>query len=124
MSTETPQQRVLRLQQAGNAIVMHAPSDSFSNLIENNSELFKGFKFVYSTNNIESNFSHTSMQKIEEQCSVLKKFFYGTGLIFYSNDLYSKTRLYGSIEIPVDYSVGQSNNTVAYFTGTIEIREV
>lgn len=115
MTVETPQQRILRLQQAGNAIIMHDPSDSFSNLIENNSELFRGFKFVYSTNNIESNFSHTSMKRIEEQCSVLKKFFYGTGLIFFSNDLYSKTRLHGRIEIPIDYSLSLDSNAAERF---------
>ncbi|MBQ4851046.1 hypothetical protein [Pseudoalteromonas sp. MMG012] len=115
MRTETPQQRIIRLQNAANAIVMHASSDSFKNLIDNNENLFRGFRLVYSTNNIEAGFSHSSLKSIEDDCPTLKKFFYGTGLLFYSEKHYEDTKRKGRIRIPIDYSLSLDSNAAERF---------
>ncbi|QSX28705.1 hypothetical protein JYB88_10445 [Shewanella cyperi] len=115
MVTETPQQRIMRLQHATNAVVMHDPSDSFTNLIENNESLFRGFRLVYSTNNLDAEFSHSSLREIEEHCPTLKKYFYGTGLLFYSENHYEDTKRKGRIEIPLDYSLSLDSNAAERF---------
>jgi len=105
----------MRLRDAVNAILLHEPDDSFKNLIENNEELFKGFRLVYSTNNLDTEFSHTSLREIEEHCPTLKKYFYGTGILFYSDELYAATKRKGRIEIPIDYSLSLDSNTAEKF---------
>lgn len=115
MRTESPQQRIMRLQNAANAIVMHKPSDSFKNLIENNESLFKGFRLVYSTNNLDAEFSHSSLREIEEHCPTLKKYFYGTGILFYSDEHYAATKSKGRIEISLDYSLSLDSNAAERF---------
>ena len=115
MAIESPQRRIMRLQNAINAILMHAPSDSFKNLIENNIELFKQFRLVYSTDNIDAEFSHSSLKSIEDDCPILKKYFYGSGLLFYSDEHYNNTKLKGKIEIPLDYSLSLDSNAAERF---------
>ncbi|MDP3425101.1 MAG: hypothetical protein Q8S32_15255 [Burkholderiaceae bacterium] len=115
MQIENPQQRIMRLQNAVDAILMHDPSDSFRNLIENNSTIFKGFRLVYSTNNLDAEFLHSSLRKIEEHCPTLKKYFYGTGMLFYSDELYAATKSKGRIEIPLDYSLSLDSNAAEKF---------
>jgi hypothetical protein len=105
----------MRLQSAVNAILLHEPANSFRNLIENNEELFKGFRLVYSTNNLDSEFSHSSLKEIEEHCPTLKKYFYGTGILFYSDELYAATKRQGRIEIPIDYSLSLDSNAAERF---------
>lgn len=115
MRTESQQERVIRLQSAVNAILLHEPANSFRNLIENNEDLFKGFRLVYSTNNLDSEFSHSSLKEIEEHCPTLKKYFYGTGILFYSDELYAETKRQGRIEIPIDYSLSLDSNAAERF---------
>lgn len=115
MRTENQQERIMRLQSAVNVILLHEPANSFKNLIENNEDLFKGFKLVYSTNNLDSEFSHSSLRKIEEHCPTLKKYFYGTGILFYSDELYAATKRQGRIEIPIDYSLSLDSNAAERF---------
>src|SRR5450830_928337 len=45
----------------------------------------------------------------------LKKILLWNRLNFFSNDLYSKTRLHGSIEIPIDYSLSLDSNAAEKF---------
>lgn len=115
MRTETPQQRIIRLQNAVSAIMMHKPSDSFKKLIENNEKLFQEFRLVYSTNNLDADFSHSSLRKIEEHCPTLKTYFYGTGILLYSDELYAATKRKGRIEMPIDYSLSLDSNAAERF---------
>ncbi|WP_444904058.1 hypothetical protein ACJJIU_02300 [Microbulbifer sp. CnH-101-E] len=105
----------MRLQSAANAILMHDPADSFKNLIEKNEELFKEFRLVYSTNNLDSEFSHSSLKEIEDHCPTLKKYFYGTGILFYSDELYAATKRQRRIEVPIDYSLSLDSNAAERF---------
>ncbi|MFC0336381.1 hypothetical protein SAMN05421848_1037 [Kushneria avicenniae] len=115
MTTETPQQRIMRLQYAADAVIMHKTSDSFKNLIENNKNLFCGFRIIYSTDALEEKFSHSSLKKIEQHCPTLKKYFYGTGLLFYSEKLYEEIKAKGRIEISLDYSLSFDSNVAEKF---------
>ena len=87
---ERPVERIERLNHLIHAIVLHPPEDSFSSLIEENTTLFQGFNIAYSTNSLESNFSGISLASIEQKCTSLKKFFYGSGLLFYSDIIYQQ----------------------------------
>ncbi len=112
---ESREERLERLRSAIHALVMHDPFDSFRNLIENHRSLFKDFRVIYSTNNIDGHFSSLSLRKIEESCPTIKKFFYGSGLLFYSDTHYSKTESEGAIKIPIDYSLSLDSNLAERF---------
>jgi hypothetical protein len=105
----------MRLQDAVNAILLHEPSDSFQNLIENNEKLFQGFRLVYSTNDHDVELSHSSLKAIEDHCPTLKKFFYGTGLLFYSDEHYAASKNKSRIEILIDYSLSLDSNAAERF---------
>lgn len=112
---ESPDKRVNRLQDLMNTIVFHDPDRSFSYLVENNIELFRDFKLTYSTNNINADFSGISLSDIEKKCSTLKKYFYGAGLLFYSDDLYMRTLRGEKVRIPIDYSLSLDSNAAERF---------
>jgi len=112
---ESRQQRFERLQFAMNEIVFHDPALSFFDLIEGKRDVFRGFKIIYSTNNMEGDFAKTSLKSIEEDCPVLKKYFYGTGLLFFSDELYDRTWKEGKIKIPLDYSLSLDSNAAERF---------
>lgn len=80
--TESKQERKMRLDSALQAIENHSVSNSFADLIENNIDVFKGFKIIYSTENIESQLLDYPLKTIEEQCPYLKKFFMDKDFFF------------------------------------------
>lgn len=112
---ESRQQRFERLQKAMNEIVLHAPERSFSELIDDKRALFKGFKLIYSTNHLDGGFAKFSLKSIEDECPVLKKYFYGNGLLFFTDELYDKTKEHGAIKIPIDYSLSLDSNAAERF---------
>lgn len=112
---ESRQQRFERLQRAMNEIAAHDPERSFSELIDDKRALFKDFKLIYSTNHLEGNFANSSLKAIEDECPVLKKYFYGTGLLFFTDELYDKTRKHGKVKIPLDYSLSLDSNAAERF---------
>lgn len=112
---ESPVDRFSRFQHLTNAIMLHDPERNFSSLVDNHKQLFSGFKVVYSTSNLENEFSNSSLTSIEKDCPVLKKFFYGTGLLYYTDDLYEKTKQSGKTEIPIDYSLSLDSNVAEKF---------
>jgi len=84
-------------------------------LIEKNITLFQGFNIAYSTNNLESNFSGLSLASIEQECTSLKKFFYGSGLLFYSDIIYQQMKSGQKVEIPLDFSLSLDSNVAERF---------
>ena len=112
---ESRQQRFERLQRAMNEIVFHSPERSFSELIDDKRTLFKGFKLIYSTNHLDGDFAKSSLKSIEDECPVLKKYFYGNGLLFFTDELYDKTKDKGKITIPIDYSLSLDSNAAERF---------
>lgn len=112
---ETIKERFDRLQLAFNLVVHHDSVLSFSDLIEPNRDVFTGFKLVYSTNHLEGDFAHTSLKAIEEQCPTLKKYFYGSGLLFFSDELYDKTWREERVQLPIDYSLSLDSNAAERF---------
>lgn len=69
-------------------IISHNRHLSFRDLIEPNLEIFSNFRLMYSSNNTVTNFGYISLDEIESKCSSLKKFFYGSELLFFSKDIY------------------------------------
>ncbi|MBB1437455.1 hypothetical protein H5202_01985 [Shewanella sp. SG41-4] len=99
---ETRKERFDRLQLAFNLVAHHDTELSFSGLIEPNRDTFHGFKLVYSTNHLEGDFANTSLKAIEDECPTLKKYFYGSGLLFFSDELYDRTWKEGHVKLPID----------------------
>ena len=112
---ESKEERFERLQTVLNKIINHSPEQSFSELIDGARSMFKGFKLIYSTNNLKDSFAKYSLETIEKECPVLKKYFYGTGLLFYSDQIYDKTKEHKRVEFPIDYSLSLDSNAAEYF---------
>lgn len=100
---------------ANKLIITHDKHLSFNDLIEPNLEIFSKFRLIYSTNNTNSGFGYTSLDKIEQECSCLKKFFYGSGLLFFSQDIYQLHHQQETVFVPVDYSLSIDSNVAEQF---------
>ena len=72
--------------EANRLIITYDKHLSFKDLIEPNLEIFSKFRLMYSTDNTVSQFDYTSLDRIEEDCDSIKKFFHGDGLLFFSKD--------------------------------------
>ncbi|MBH8551523.1 hypothetical protein I8751_03845 [Nostocaceae cyanobacterium CENA357] len=109
---ETEVARGMRLEEVKRLILSHHKHLSFNDLIEPNLTVFSELRLMYSTNNIVSDFGYTSLHEIETVCSSLKKFFEGSGLLFFSEDLYKKKE---DNHIPLDYSLSLDSNVAEKF---------
>lgn len=104
--TESSVERIRRLG-AATELIVHYPSDSsFRGLIDAGGPLLDGFRLVYATDNIESEFNGISLAVIESECPSLTRFFSGKGLLFHSADIYREMVRSGEVLLPIDYSVG------------------
>lgn len=97
--------RINRLEKATEIILQHSRDSSFSDLIEPNKDVFRGFRLVYATDNLNSNFNGISLSEIEVTCPSITKYFAASGLLFYDDELYDQTLRQGAVAFPIDYSV-------------------
>lgn len=102
---ESAENRISRLEAASNCIIQHSPHASFNDLIEPNLHLFNDFRLIYSTNHLDADFKGILLSEIENICPAINKYFYGTGLCFYSDNFYKELKLKGSVALPIDYSI-------------------
>ncbi|ASG09279.1 MULTISPECIES: hypothetical protein [Vibrio] len=98
---ETRKERFDRLQLAFNLVVHHDTELSFSDLIEPNRDTFHGFKLIYSTNHLEGDFANMSLKSIEDECPTLKKYFYGSGLLFFLMSCMTERGMKGRLNYPL-----------------------
>ena len=101
--------------EANRLIITHDKHLSFKDLIEPNLEIFSKFRLMYSTDNTVSQFGYTSLDRIEEDCDSIKKFFHGNGLLFFSNDIYQAQQKQETVHIPLDYSLSFDSNVAGQF---------
>ena len=73
--------------EAARLIISHDRHSSFRDLIEPNLSIFSNFRLMYSSNNTVTNFGYLSLDEIESKCSSIKKFFYGSELLFFSKNI-------------------------------------
>ncbi|MCB4362914.1 hypothetical protein KIH07_04170 [Hydrogenophaga taeniospiralis] len=99
-------ERLHRLEAATERIVHYPPAGSFGGLIDGSGALLDGFRLVYATDNLETEFNGVSLADIEAECPSLTRFFSGTGLLFHSTEIYEEIVRSGKTQLPIDYSVG------------------
>jgi hypothetical protein len=104
--SETTTERLHRFEAATDLIVRYPPEGSFRGLIDRSGSLLDGFRLVYATDHLESKFNGVSLADIEADCPSLARFFSGTGLLFHSVDIYEEMVRSGTVQLPIDYSVG------------------
>ncbi|MBE9048762.1 hypothetical protein IQ255_31050 [Pleurocapsales cyanobacterium LEGE 10410] len=101
--------------EANRLIITHDKHLSFKDLIEPNLEIFSKFRLMYFTNNTVSQFGYTSLDRIEEDCDSIRKFFHGNGLLFFSKDIYQEQQKQETVHIPLDYSLSFDSNVAEKF---------
>ncbi|WP_321403472.1 hypothetical protein [Maridesulfovibrio sp.] len=108
-------QRFVRFGEAVNLIAQHDSSKSFKSLIDSAPHLFKGFQLVYSSDNTELDFGFASLSDIEVSCKALKKYYCGSGILVYDDEIYGKTASSGRAEFPLNFSIYFDSNVAAAF---------
>lgn len=104
--SEPNSERLQRLEALTDLIVHYPLAGSFMGLIEASGSLFDGFRLVYATDNLESEFNGVLLADIEADCPSLARFFSGTGLLFHSTQIYREMLRSGAVQLPIDHSVG------------------
>ena len=102
---ETATGRMVRFEAATELIIHHPETSSLAQLISPNLHTFSGFRLIYSTNNIVTDFGGISLSDLEDNCAPLTRFFGGTGLLFFDEHLWQETINKQRVEIPVGYSL-------------------
>ena len=112
---KTKELRYERFIKAMYEIMLHPAEHSFWDLIDNRGDIFEGFKLIYSTNHSDGESGVISLNKIEDECPVLKTNFYGNGLLFFSDNIYDESKKNGTAKIAIDYSLSFDKNTAEKF---------
>ncbi|WP_155639027.1 hypothetical protein [Burkholderia cepacia] len=100
---------VEKMRRALTAIATADRGASFINIIESDRECFRGLHVTYATRTTTLDIQDIQLDKIENECPLLKSFFDGTGLLFYTDDIYQKS-LSGKTPINIDFSVSLDKN--------------
>lgn len=112
---ESALNRANRFNMALNTVLFHPKEESFKSLIESGQEYFREFKLIYSTDNTTTDMEYVSLDSIEQECTVLKKYYSGSGLLFYSDQIFDETIRNGQVRIPLDYSLCFDSNIAEAF---------
>lgn len=104
--SESTAERLERLRAATNQIIQHSPKNSLKELIGEYRALFNGFRMVYATDNIETEFNGVSLSSLETDCPALVRYFAGKGLLFYSDEIHKSMFDSDAFKIKIDYSIG------------------
>lgn len=107
--------RIIKMHDAISRIVLASPTSSFADIIESDRESFRGLEVVYSTNSTTSEVLGGSFKSIEEKCPILKNYFYGSAVLFYTDVIYERTLSEGTINIPLEYSFVLDSNAAERF---------
>lgn len=91
-------------------LVANAGDDmSFRELIESDREGFSGLKMAYATKAFDTQILEVSLAEVEKRCPLVKSLFDGSGLLFYSDEVYKAT-LAGKAEIYSDFTISFDKN--------------
>ncbi len=91
------------------AIATMSPSASFASIIDAKREAFHGMHVAYATHSHDSYVQQVRMDQIETECALVCRLFDGSGLLFYSDEIYRDMR-HGPARIMLDFSIGLDKN--------------
>jgi hypothetical protein len=100
---------VEKMRKVMTAIAAAGPSVSFASIIEDERDAFLGMHVTYSTYAHDSYIQQLKLQEIEQRCPLVTSLFDGSGLLFYSDRIYSDMRN-GPAPILMDYSIALDKN--------------
>lgn len=100
---------LLKFQYALTAIASAKPSDSFADIIADNRAHFAGLHIAYATKASELKVQDVNLDEITSECSLVSSFFCGSGLLFYTDEIYRQT-LAGEAQICLDFSISLDKN--------------
>ncbi|MBR8070943.1 hypothetical protein KDW23_26950 [Burkholderia cenocepacia] len=100
---------VEKIRRALTAIATAHHGASFQSIIESDRECFRGLHVTYATRATTLDIQDIQLDKIESECPLLKSFFDGTGLLFYTDEIYQQS-LNGKAPIKIDFSISLDKN--------------
>jgi hypothetical protein len=100
---------VEKMRRVMTAIAAAGPSISFASVIEEERDAFLGMHVIYATRAHDSYIQQLRLKEIEERCPLVTSLFDGSGLLFYSDRIYSDMR-HGPASILMDYSIALDKN--------------
>lgn len=91
------------------AIATARQGASFKEIIESDRECFRGLHVTYATRATNLDIQDIRLDQIEAECPLLKSFFDGTGLLFYTDEIYRQSMKDRS-PVAIDFSISFDKN--------------
>lgn len=104
----------MKMRRAITAIAQADEASSFADIIDSDLDSFKGLWVACATRATGLAIQGGRLDQIEAACPVVSSFFDGSGLLFYTDDIYRKT-LAGGAAFHFDFSVSLDKNVVEAF---------
>lgn len=95
---------------ACDSIARHDPNRSFAEFVDDNETILSELIILYSTNNTKFLINGVSFQEIERKFKRIKCLFYGSGLEFYSKQLWKIAQEKGEVPIPLSFQLYFDSN--------------
>lgn len=95
---------------ACDSIARHDPNRSFADFVDENETILSELVILYSTNNIKFLINGFSFQEIERKFAKIKWLFCGSGLEFYSKQLWKITHEKGEVALPLSIQLSFDSN--------------
>lgn len=101
--------QIEKIRRVVSAIVTAPPQRGFGDIVESERDAFRGLHVTYATRITDLYIHQVRLDQVREECPLVHSFFDGSGLLFYSDAVYSDT-LEGQAKILLDYSIMLDKN--------------
>lgn len=105
---------IMKTRRAITAIAQADQTAPFAEVIASDLDSFRGLRVAYATKATRLQIQEVRLDQIEAACPMVRSFFDGSGLLFYTDDIYRKT-LAGGAAFHVDFSVSLDKNVAEAF---------
>lgn len=102
------------MRRAITAIAQAGETTSFAEIIASDLDSFKGLRVAYATKAVGLEIQNIRLDQVEAACPMVRSFFDGRGLLFYTDEIYRKT-LEGGAAFHFDFSVSLDKNVAEAF---------
>jgi hypothetical protein len=111
---QDPSTSIMKMRRAITAIAQAGETTSFAEIIASDLDSFKGLRVAYATKAVGLEIQNIRLDQIEAACPMVRSFFDGRGLLFYTDEIYRKT-LEGGAAFHFDFSVSLDKNVAEAF---------
>lgn len=101
---------IYNFRRACDSIARHDPNRSLAEFVDDNETILSELIILYSTNNTTFLINGVSFKEIEQKFKGIKCLFYGSGLEFYSKQLWEIAKEKNAVPIPISFQLSFDSN--------------